>query len=220
MAQLTPVWVAQVGAVYPIEYLINNFGTFSIPADYYDAFKLLGSFISGHDSILFKWAEFSVNASGQTLSVEKVINEVLRSPITEREIKESKKIYRDVLSRKGSVYCVWTGKKLSVYDIDHMIPFSVWKNNDLWNLLPAGRNTNNQKRDKIPSPGLIDQRKDLILNYWGMMNDNLSKRFKKEIQVALLGNEPFDTWQLNGILKLQNSCEYLITKRGYEEWTI
>ena len=203
-----------------IEYLINNFGTFSIPADYYEAFKLLGSFISGHDSILFKWAEFSVNASGQTLSVEKVINEVLRSPITEREIKESKKIYRNVLSRQGSVYCVWTGNKLSVYDIDHMIPFSVWKNNDLWNLLPAGRNTNNQKRDKIPSPWLIDQRKDLILNYWGMMNDNLSKRFKKEIQVALLGNEPFDTWQLNGILKLQNSCEYLITKRGYEEWTI
>jgi len=203
-----------------IEYLIHNFGTFSIPSYYYEAFKVLGSFINGQDSILFKWAEFSVNASGQSLSIEKVINEVLKSPITKREIAESKKIYREILNQKGMVYCVWTGKRLSDYDIDHMIPFSVWKNNDLWNLLPAGRNTNKQKRDKIPSPVLIDQRKDLIINYWGILNESLSQRFKKEIQVALLGNESFDTWQQNGILKLQSSCEYLITKRGFEEWKI
>jgi hypothetical protein len=46
------------------ETLIKNFGTFSIPFEYYEAFKILGSFINGQDSILFKWAEFSVNASG------------------------------------------------------------------------------------------------------------------------------------------------------------
>lgn len=40
-----------------IEYLIHNFGTFSIPLDYYEAFRILGSFISGRDSILFKWDE-------------------------------------------------------------------------------------------------------------------------------------------------------------------
>ena len=47
------------------EFLINNFGSFSISVDYYEVFKVLGSFISGKDSILFKWAEFSVNASGK-----------------------------------------------------------------------------------------------------------------------------------------------------------
>ena len=31
-----------------MEYLINNYGWFSIPIDYYEAFKVLGSFISGH----------------------------------------------------------------------------------------------------------------------------------------------------------------------------
>jgi CRISPR/Cas system Type II protein with McrA/HNH and RuvC-like nuclease domain len=203
-----------------LESLINNFGTFSIPKSYYEAFKILGSFITGQDSILLKWAEFSVNASGQNISIEKVVNEVLKSPITEREIAESKKIYNAILKREGKVFCVWTGKEISIYNVDHMIPFSVWKNNDLWNLLPSQPKTNNQKRDKIPSPELIEKQKDLILQYWELLNESLSQRFKKEIQVALLGNNTFAGWQQTGIKQLQSSCYYLISNRGFEEWKI
>lgn len=203
-----------------IEYLIRNFGTFSIPVEYYEAFKVLGSFIGGQDSILFKWAEFSVNASGKRLSIENVVNEVLRSPITEREVAESKSIYKSILKKEGKVYCVWTGNSISRYDVDHLIPFSVWKNNDLWNLLPSQSTTNNQKRDKIPSPYLIERRKDLILYYWDLILQNQPHRFQKEIQVALLGNNPFTAWQETAILQLQSSCEYLISNRGYDEWNI
>lgn len=203
-----------------LEFLILNFGTFSIPKSYFEAFKVLGSFINGQDSILFKWAEFSVNASQQNLSIAKVVNEVLRSPITEREIGESKMIYKEVLRREGNVFCVWTGRKIFTYDIDHMIPFSVWKNNDLWNLLPSNPKTNNQKGDKIPSPELIERRKDLILHYWELINESQTQRFKKEIQVALLGNNSFAAWPQIGIKQLQSSCAYLISNRGYEEWKI
>lgn len=203
-----------------IETLINEFGTFSIPFEYYEAFKILGSFINGQDSILFKWAEFSVNASGSNLSVHKVLNEVLKSPITLRDIKESKKLYKDILQKEGNVYCVWTGRKISNYDIDHMIPFSVWKNNDLWNLLPSDSKINNQKRDKIPTPEVIERQKNLIIDYWGIIYEHQSKRFQKEIQVALLGNHSFDSWKNSGISQLQNSCNYLIENRGFEGWKI
>jgi len=203
-----------------IETLINYFGTFSIPFEYYEAFKILGSFINGQDSILFKWAEFSVNASGNNLSVHKVLNEVLKSPITLRDIKESKKLYKDILQKEGNVYCVWTGRKISNYDIDHLIPFSVWKNNDLWNLLPSDSKINNQKRDKIPTPEVIERQKNLIIDYWGIIYEHQSKRFQKEIQVALLGNQSFDSWKSSGISQLQNSCNYLIENRGFEGWKI
>lgn len=203
-----------------IETLIQGFGTFSIPFEYYEAFKILGSFINGQDSILFKWAEFSVNASGNNLSVQKVLNEVLRSPITNRDIKESKRLYKEILQDHGNIYCVWTGKKINSFDIDHLIPFSVWKNNDLWNLLPSDSVINNKKRDKIPKPEIIERQKNLILDYWGIIQENQPTRFRKEIQVALLGNNAFDTWQTNGILQLQNSCNYLIENRGFEGWTV
>ena len=201
-----------------VEFLINNFGSFSIPIDYYEAFQILGSFIVGQESILFKWAEFSVNASGKCLSIEKVVNEVLKSPITERDVEESKKIYRTILTNEGKVFCVWTGKEITKYDVDHMIPFSVWKNNDLWNLLPSQATTNNQKRDKIPSVELIEKRKDLILHYWELINQHQSQRFQKEIHIALMGNNPMTKWHENAIAQLKNNCNYLITNRGYEEW--
>lgn len=203
-----------------LEFLINTSGTFSIPVEYYDAFKVLGSFISGQDSILFKWAEFSVNASGKLLSVDKVVKEVLRSPITERDVKESKQLYKSILKKEGKVFCVWTGKAISSYDVDHMIPFSAWKNNDLWNLLPSHSKINNQKRDKIPSVALIETRKELILEYWELINENQPQRFQKEIRIALLGNSAAGGWKQAAITQLKSSCNYLITNRGYEEWNI
>ncbi len=202
------------------DFLINNFGTFSIPIDYYDAFRILGSFIGGTDSILFKWAEFSVNASDKELEVEKVISEILRSPITQREVEQSKKIYRDIIKKEGKVYCVWTGKTLLKYDIDHIIPFSIWRNNDLWNLLPAQPKINNQKRNKIPSTKMIEKQKDYIIHYWEIIENYQRDRFRKEIRVTLLGNDSNLDWQRIAINQLEKCCDFLITTRGYEEWII
>lgn len=202
------------------EHIINDFGIFSIPVEYYEVFKLLGNFIGGQDSILFKWAEFSVNASGKDLDISDVISQVLKNPITKPDILESKKIYRNIVDHSGAIYCVWSGDRIHNYDIDHVIPFSIWKNNDLWNLLPSKPTINNRKRDKIPSPTLIHKQRDLILNYWDTINNAKSLRFQKEIQIALLGNNPFDTWKEKGIPQLQESCNYLIENRGFEEWTI
>ena len=161
-----------------------------------------------------------MNASRNNLSIHKVLNEVLKSPITLREIRESKKLYKDILQKEGNVFCVWTGRKISNYDIDHLIPFSVWKNNDLWNLLPSDSIINNQKRDKIPTPEIIGRQKNLILDYWGIIFESQSQRFQKEIQVALLGNHSFDSWKNTGISQLQDSFNYLIENRGFEGWKI
>ncbi|QOJ27973.1 MAG: hypothetical protein HRU80_03425 [Ignavibacteriales bacterium] len=201
-----------------IDYLITTSGSVSIPEEYYDAFRIIGTFIGGQDSILFKWAEFSVNASGKSLSVEKVIHETLRSPVSERDVVESKKFYESVLRSKGTVYCVWTGKRIPSYDIDHCIPFSVWRNNDLWNLLPSNPKTNKIKRDKIPAPDLVEKQKDLIIHYWQLLENKLGERFRKEIRLALLGDLSSDNWELMGINQLKIICHELISNRGYEEW--
>jgi len=200
------------------EYLIQKFGTFSIPIEYYEAFQILGSFINGQDAILFKWAEFSVKASGKVLSVNHVLEEVLQSPVTNRDILVSKRLYKDILNRDGKVYCVWSGKLVNSYDIDHIIPFATWKNNDLWNLLPVMSTLNNKKSDKIPSAALIESRQELITHYWDILHNAEQKRFHKEIQVALLGYNGAIDWQQHGINQLKNTCSYLIDVRGFESW--
>lgn len=97
-----------------IENLIKEFGTFSIPFEYYEVFKVLGSFINGQDSILFKWAEFSVNASGNNLTIQKVLNEALKSPITLRDIKESKKLYKEILQMKATFIVFGQAEKFQI----------------------------------------------------------------------------------------------------------
>lgn len=209
---------SRVMSVVDAAFLIESFGTFSIPRDYYEAFRSFGSFITGQDALLFKWAEFSVNVSGKSLSIEKVINEVLRDPVTEREVRESKKVYESVLRGMGKVRCAWTGKPLVKYDIDHVIPFSVWKNNDLWNLLPVASAVNTHKRDRIPSPDLIQRQRNLIVDYWHTINAHHPDRFQKEVRITLLGNSNLAAWPTMAITQLQSTCEHLITTRGFEAW--
>ena len=65
--------------------------------------------------------------------------------------------------------CVWSRKKITTesFDIDHCFPYSAWPCADLWNLMPASRNVNqNQKRDKLPKAELLLKSKDLILEWW------------------------------------------------------
>jgi hypothetical protein len=197
--------------------LIDSCGTFSIPLDYFEGFQIIGSFVGGQDSILFKWAEFSVNA-GSGLPLETVLHSVLQSPITERDVAESKRLYRSLLSETGTVNCVWTGKAITAYDVDHLIPFAIWKNNDLWNLLPSTSKVNGQKRDKIPSPELIDRSRERIAYYWERIFAVSPDRFQKEIKTSLLGDRPIDNWQNDAIAQLKRSCNYLIETRGFQAW--
>ncbi|MGY3212678.1 HNH endonuclease domain-containing protein [Mucilaginibacter sp. HD30] len=83
-------------------------------------------------------------------------------PITERDIAESKALCKSILQSDGQMRCVWSCDTISRYDIDHIIPFTIWKNNDFGNLLAARPDLNNRKRYKIPSPALIDRQSGLI----------------------------------------------------------
>lgn len=202
------------------KYLVDCFGTFTIPLEYYRCFKMLGSFINGQDSILFKWAEFSVKASHHKLTAEQIISQVVKTPVSDRDIADSKRIYESMLTSEGKLRCVWTGDLIKNYEIDHLIPFSVWRNNDLWNLLPTKRAINSHKRDKIPTPDTIEKHKDQVLYYWEHLNKEEPQKFMKEISMSLVRDDSQTRWQDAAIGQLQISCEYLISERGFEAWTI
>ena len=50
----------------------------------------------------------------------------------------------DTLATNQQMQCVWSAKTLKKYDIDHSMPFSLWPNNDLWNLVPSDSKVNNK----------------------------------------------------------------------------
>tara|TARA_B100001971_G_scaffold194868_1_gene201262 strand:- start:775 stop:1932 length:1158 start_codon:yes stop_codon:yes gene_type:complete len=207
------------------EFLINSFGSFSFGKQLFTVLEYLGSFIIGVDSILFKWSEFTAKAdrSGK-LSVEKVFSYLQEYPQTERDVAFARNVYKNLLDHNKHIECVWSDEpigQIQIMNIDHMIPFAVWRNNDLWNLLPTHKDINLKKRDKIPSSDLLDERKEAIFFYWEKLKEHYEEMFEKEIRLSLLDRSITTVhWQKDCFHQLKNKCKYLINIRGLEEWNI
>ncbi|QJE03029.1 methyltransferase domain-containing protein [Massilia forsythiae] len=65
------------------------------------------------------------------------------------------------------VYCVWTGARLrDEYDVDHCFPFAAWPCGDAWNLMPAARQVNNQKSNRLVTQAALERAGDAIGAWW------------------------------------------------------
>jgi len=206
------------------EILVQNLGYFSFPKELYAVFQYLGSFISGEDSLLFQWAEFTRSASKGEITVEYALEKLRTFPITERDVLAARSFYENLLSEQKVIECVWSEqliRSMKSVHIDHLLPFSTWKNNDLWNLLPASEKVNREKKDKIPSPEFIDKRKNVIKYYWNLLHIQYPSRFDREIKISLIGTfDPKPNWQEIAIERLKEKCRYLIDVRGFDAWDL
>jgi hypothetical protein len=68
----------------------------------------------------------------------------------------------DVLLYEGLAFtCPWTQKRITQpqeYDLDHLLPLSIYPINELWNLLPVDKMFNQRvKRDRLASPERLAQ---------------------------------------------------------------
>jgi len=205
-------------------HIIKNCGSFSVPTEYYDAFKLLGSFINGKDSLIMEWLNFTLKADSQNnLNKGDVLSILDPDFKNDREVANVQKLYKQLLI-KGNLVCVWSGEKIKRknLNIDHVVPYSLWHNNDLWNLLPTTKKINNNKRNKIVHPQLLHNRKELIIYYWESIYQQFPLRFENEIKTSLLGftNLKSINWQDEAFKSLLKKSNYLIYERGLEPFNI
>jgi len=204
--------------IYNSSFLVSDFGYFSISEQHYNIFRYLGQTLYGTSTIMAKWKQKtnSLNANQETIKdiIEKLSSDTL-------EIRETASI-RKILSREKE--CIWSGKELqgTNYDVDHVLPFSVWFNNDLWNMLPTDRVLNQQKKKaKIPTRKLIENRAEVIINYWNDYQQAMPLLFKSQIEVALIGKDVNEDKILDtAIESLCKKSDYLIFDRGHEAFNI
>ena len=103
-------------------------------------------------------------------------------------------------------------------NIDHLIPFSLTKNNDLWNLLPTTKTVNKRKNAKIPTPKVLQEKKKRIMYYWSLMREEYANRFDTEIHISLTGFQKDNVNLEDAFKAVTKWCGRLISK-GYEEWS-
>ena len=82
--------------------------------------------------------------------------------------------------------CVWTGRTLDGrFEVDHASPYSVWGNNDRWNLLPCLARVNRAKSDALPTRQLLVRRRGAIVRYWGFYESQWEMRLTRQMHESL-----------------------------------
>lgn len=88
------------------------------------------------------------------------------------------------------VYCVWSGARLrDEYDVDHCFPFAAWPCGDAWNLMPASRQVNIQKSNRLVTQAALERASDTISSWWNdaflSQGDGLRRQFFLEASQTL-----------------------------------
>jgi len=169
----------------------------------------------GNSTIARRWRDTTYKLNNNTFINDKIDEMIYKTIFTDRNTTIARKYLPDECT------CVWSGKKLrdGKFDIDHVLPYSVWYNNDLWNLLPCDSKINSKKSDKIPSPDLILRQRDIIISYWEIYEKKAYALFNQQIQSALLPNSSAEG-KKQVIEALCDKSEYLISQRGYSAFSL
>jgi SAM-dependent methyltransferase/SOS-response transcriptional repressor LexA len=178
---------------------------------------LTGSWI--HDATVLRWAELTEQLNKGVVKASQVIDCLLAVPDPARNVSDARRYFQSLPGR----VCVWSEKPLGSdrFDVDHAMPFSLWRNNDLWNLFPAAPSVNAQKSDKLPTYELLNLRRDTIIPYWRGLHSALGERFAREAQ-TLLGRDSFTpgNWETRLFSRFVEAFEVTANQRGAERWEV
>ena len=176
---------------------------------------LTGSWIQ--DATVLRWAELTEQLSKGAVKASQVIDCLLIIPDPARNVNDARGYFNKLTER----VCVWSGTILSDARlvIDHAMPFSIWRNNDLWNLFPADKDVNNKKSDKLPTYDQLKRSRRGIIEYWRGMNTNLGEQFRRGAQ-TLLGRDPFvpNNWENRLFSRFVEAFEITAAQRGVPRW--
>ena len=184
--------VPRPDAIHLNEAYLSGFGDLLVPRHLWHALQRFDVWIE--PALIAEWSRLMsgyAEKQGRVLSDAKIA-----AAMTWSEPSRDVRISREQAVRlieSGNLHCVWSGRTLSAdtLDIDHCFPWAAWPCDDLWNLLPAHRDVNqNQKRDKLPGVELLRSAQDRIQEWWHkgyFQADNqvLSERFMTEAKATL-----------------------------------
>lgn len=191
-----------------------SLGEILVPAAVWKEMCLIGYWVA--ESIVLRWAELTVEMAEGRVRTSEVVDRLLVSPEEERDVGLAKHVY----DGQPGLQCVWTGVPIRAFDVDHLIPFSLWHNNDLWNLLPAARQVNRVKKDRLVSRPTLLASRDLILRYWRLLRSGNEARFDLELERSLLRSGASRSgWEAAAFSGLAEAVETVALQRGLRRWS-
>lgn len=190
---------------------LSSFGKMFVPRHLWRAMQRFDAWIE--PSLVAEWVRLMKGyATRQEVSLDE---SVIVGAMIWAEPKRDVRLAREQafrLQEAGNLFCVWSGKRLSErnLDIDHCFPWAAWPCSDLWNLMPAHRSINqNKKRDRLPAEQVLRASRERIVSWWekGYLTPPgkvIAERFELEAKASLPGlNTATDLEDIFTALSLQ-----------------
>lgn len=175
-----------------------SFGTFRVPLDVWRVLQRFSVWIE--PSLETEWKRLmTMYLNRQNRKVERLaIEQALAWSEPQRDVRLARERIAALREQGEPVYCVWSGRRLrnAAFDIDHCFPWAVWPCEDLWNLMPANRQVNNQKGARIPDAQTMQAARERMQEWWqrAWLNEgtvDVTERFHREAATTLAGlSEP------------------------------
>lgn len=172
------------------EAYLASFGELLVPLHLWTALQRFGAWIE--PAVIAEWIRLMhryAETQERTLSDHRIA-----VAMTWADPARDVRVARDrALRAMGTapLHCVWSGRRLTErgLDIDHCLPWAAWPCDHLWNLMPAHRDVNRQKRDRLPGDELLRVAHDRILDWWdrsyARANAPIARRFHAEARSGL-----------------------------------
>ncbi len=166
---------------------LHRFGGFRIPALLW---QTLGQFACWLDPVIVReWRQLTAGWNGVA---EPSANDETAFQWGEA-IRDTKLAYlraREMQDGGSPLSCVWSAARIrNSLHIDHCFPWARWRNNDLWNLLPANEKVNSSKSDKLPCAETLMGARDRMIDWWSRawMGSSREEQFFMEAIYSLPG---------------------------------
>ncbi len=152
--------------------------------------------------------------SGGEIPASQVIDLLLTRSDPARDTAISSRLFGGI----DALECTWTGRKIGGdFHVDHVIPYSLWHNNDLWNLLPAHPKANSSKSDKLPTRRLLNDRREIMSFYWDVIEKKFPERFSFEVK-RFTGMSAVKGKYDELFTAVAGAVEITAVQRGVERW--
>lgn len=207
-----PVTYADDGTMFSYD---KTTGSVCVDAELWREFCLTGYWV--RDSLLLRWAELVARLSGSLpyVSPGVVMDLLLQRPDVQRQ----QRVAAGIFAELPNLRCVWSERAIppGKLAMDHVLPFSIWLNNDLWNLQPSHTSVNSAKSDGVPSTRLLRTREAALVDNWRIAHDAEPQLFRYEVE-RTLGSFNKHGWEMQLFEHLRGKAEMAVYAARARVW--
>ena len=144
---------------------LSGFGSFRIPAQLWQTF---GQFACWLDPVIVReWKQVSADWGRKIADAARIDDQAFEWDEARRDTTQALLRAQELRQNGFPLTCTWSAARIgTALHIDHCFPWARWRNNDLWNLLPASGKVNLSKGDKLPSAETLASARERMSDWW------------------------------------------------------